>query len=155
MSECGPKPPAPPFLPRQIGGQVPKSKKQPQVSKPVAVIVVLALAAVVIALVVGLVKLMGPGYTRYEGQCLPNDAGETDRDYDEMFVDCSDADAHWEITKVYTSEPRNADWSSKTEARRWLERTCDVNDPNGPSRRAYVFRLNDEKGFLACATAIE
>jgi hypothetical protein len=135
---------------------VPNSKKQPQVSKPVAVIVMLVLAAVVIALVVGLFKLIGgPGYTQYEGQCLPNDVSESDRDYDEKFVDCSDANAHWEITEVYTSEPRNADWSTKTEARRWLERTCDVNNPNGPARKVYIFLLKDEKGFLACATAID
>jgi hypothetical protein len=130
------------------------SKKQPQVSKPVAVVVVLVLVAVVVALIVGLVKLMGPGYTRYEGQCLPRSVSENERDYDEMFIDCSDPDAHWEVTKVYTSEPRRADWSSTADARRWLERTCGVDDQDGPAREAFVFRLKDENGFLACATAV-
>lgn len=130
------------------------SKKQPQVSKPVAVLVVLGLTAVVVLLIVGLVRVMGPGYEGYEGQCLPSKVAESDRDYDEMFIDCSDPDAHWEITNVYTSEPSTDAWDSKSQATRWLERKCDVDDEEGPAREAFVFRLKDDRGFLACAVAV-
>lgn len=123
-------------------------------SKPVAILVVLGLAAVVVLIIVGIVRAMGPGYSQYEGQCLPSRVTETDRDYDEMFIDCSDSEAHWEITKVYTSEPSPDAWSSKSAATRWLERKCDVNEEEGPEREAFVFRLNDDRGFLACATAV-
>lgn len=132
---------------------MPNPKKQPHVSKPVAVAVVLGLVVVVVALIVGLVRLMGPGYTRYEGQCLPSAVDEDDRDYDDTFIDCSDAEARWEVTKVYTNEPTRADWSTEAKARRWLERACDVDD-EGPAREAFVFRVKDDRGFLACATEV-
>ncbi|THV26442.1 hypothetical protein [Glycomyces paridis] len=128
--------------------------KQPNVSKPVAVAVVIGLVAVVVLIVVGLAKLLGPGYDQYEGQCLASEVNENDSNYDDLFIDCSDAAAHWEVTKVYTSEPAHADWSSESSARRWLERACDV-DAEGPDRKALVFRVNDDRGFLACATALD
>lgn len=128
--------------------------KQPTVSKPVAVMVVLGLLAVVVLAIVGLVRVMGPGYEDYEGQCVASGVSESDRDYDEMFIDCSDEAAHWEITKVYTSEPVADAWSSKSAANRWLERKCDVDEEEGPEREAFVFRLNDDRGFLACAVAV-
>jgi hypothetical protein len=129
--------------------------EKPTVSKPVAVIVVLALLAIVVIVIVGLVRLMGPGYEGYEGQCLPSGVSESDRDYDEMFIECSDPEARWEITKVYTSEPTTDAWSSKSAATRWLERTCDVNEEEGPAREAFVFRVKDGRGFLACAVAVD
>lgn len=132
------------------------SKKQPKVSKPVALIVVLTFAAVVVLVIVGLIRaVIGPGYKEYEGQCAPSSLSENERDYGDMFIDCSDPEAHWEITDVYTSEPSRADWSSTASARRWLERECDVNDEDGPARRALVFSLKNENGFLACAVAVE
>jgi hypothetical protein len=130
--------------------------KKPTVSKPAALLVVLGLAVVVVLLIVGLVKLIGSGYADYEGQCLPSDVQEQSNNpkYGDMFIDCSDPDAHWEVTRVYSSEPSNADWSTESKARRWLERECDVTSANASDRAAFVFREGTSTDFLACATAV-
>jgi hypothetical protein len=133
---------------------VPKSPK-PTVSKPVAVVVVLVLVAVIVLIIVGIVRAFGPGYTDYEGQCVRSNVSEADRDYDEMFIDCSDSEAAWQVTKVYTTEPSTDAWNTKTDARLWLERKCNVGEEDGPERRAFVFRLKDDHGFLACAAAVD
>jgi hypothetical protein len=134
---------------------VAKSNSKPQISKPVAIVVVFALVALVVLAVVGIVRAFGPGYSAYEGQCLRSNVSEGDRDYDEMFIECSDSEAAWQVTNVYTTEPSTDAWNTKTDARLWLERKCDVGTENGPERRAFVFRLKDDHGFLACATAVD
>ncbi|THV43363.1 hypothetical protein [Glycomyces buryatensis] len=128
-----------------------------KVSKPVALIVMSVVLIGAIALIVGLIRLIGSGgYARYEGQCVSSNVSVTDRDYDEKFIECTDSEAHWEITKVYTSEPFADAWETKSTAQRWLDKKCDVNDSgDGPEREAFVFRVNDDRGFLACAVAIE